>query len=280
MPELSVVLMGQLGNILFQLSILYAYGKKLGIKPVLYSSYTNEHFNNKYKNHFVKNNLIFDFIEFREGLPEGSIIKIREEPGKPCNYVDYTDMINDYIYSASSRWNNIYMFEGWFQTSKYFNEYISDIKQFIIPPNMFNTNHQIINSYFLHIRGGDYLRYELHLLPFIDEYYDKCIEMLPLKHNTSIIILTNDMDYVKTFKSLERLTNVIYYEGNELESFDLMSKCIGGICANSTFSWWGSALNNYEFKDIMMPHKWFTDDNFKYQDIYYTPNGVKEVKIV
>jgi hypothetical protein len=36
-----------------------------------------------------------------------------------------------------------------------------------------------------------------------------------------------------------------------------MSKCKkGGICANSSFSWWGSWLNKNESKKVFMPSEW------------------------
>jgi glycosyltransferase involved in cell wall biosynthesis len=48
-----------------------------------------------------------------------------------------------------------------------------------------------------------------------------------------------------------------------------MGKCQGGICANSTFSWWGAWLGNRNNNHVFMPRPWFPHNRFNYSDIYW-----------
>jgi glycosyl transferase family 25 len=49
-----------------------------------------------------------------------------------------------------------------------------------------------------------------------------------------------------------------------------MSQCQGGICPNSSFSWWGARLNPN--RKLILPSKWFNDSNF-YTNGYYFPEA-------
>lgn len=124
-------------------------------------------------------------------------------------------------------------------------------------------------SAFLHIRGGDYKNHWVHDVG-LDYYYEKAIQQFP--KGTHFYVFTNDIEYAKTKTFLKSISYSFVFE-NEVDSLYLMSQCgVGGICANSSFSWWGAYLNRN--RKIIMPSKWYNQSHF-YTDGYYFDNVIK-----
>jgi hypothetical protein len=126
---------------------------------------------------------------------------------------------------------------------------------------------------FLHIRGGDYVNHWLHDVGLQRGYYQRAIEHFP--KDTHFYVFTNDIAYAK---SIDVLANVphTYITTDEVTTLAQMASCtMGGICANSSFSWWGAYLN--PARTIVMPDKWYNSDDF-YTDGYYFP-GVQRCAV-
>jgi len=122
----------------------------------------------------------------------------------------------------------------------------------------------IINGAFIHIRGGDYVNHWLHHVD-LTAYYEKAIKYFP--HDTHFYIFTNDIEYAKSFTFLSTITYSFVIE-EEVMALTMMSKCTkGGICANSTFSWWGGFLNRN--RTIIIPSKWSNDSNIVQEEGYF-----------
>lgn len=122
---------------------------------------------------------------------------------------------------------------------------------------------------FLHIRGGDYVNHSFHDVG-LDSYYRRAIKCFP--PGTHFFVFTNDLPYAKSKKFLEGVSHSFIDTKDEVLSLLRMSRCkIGGICANSTFSWWGAYLNRN--RTLVLPSKWFNDPKM-YVDGYFFPGCI------
>ena len=122
---------------------------------------------------------------------------------------------------------------------------------------------------FVHIRGGDYVNNSYHDVG-LRSYYEKAVKLFP--SNTLFYVFTNDLDYAKTMDFLKEVPHV-FIIADEVISLAMMSRCSrGGICANSSFSWWGAFLNPN--RTITMPGTWYRDPT-PYIDGYYFPGVIR-----
>jgi hypothetical protein len=121
----------------------------------------------------------------------------------------------------------------------------------------------ISSTIFLHIRGGDYLTTDLLL--DLRDYYKKAISLFPGK---KFSVFTNDIHFSRNY--LDDFDYEIVRENDE-DSLYLMSQCEGGICANSTFSWWGGYLNKN--RKITWPRK-FSQKTHWHDNTYHVPGWI------
>jgi hypothetical protein len=127
--------------------------------------------------------------------------------------------------------------------------------------------YQGANKAFLHIRGGDYIGHGTHWIDLAD-YYARAVAMFPA--DTEFYVFTNDMDYAKQQSILSTIRYTFVEELNEVESLLLMSRCsLGGVCANSTFSWWGAMLNPTRI--LTLPSRMTNDAHWEMSSNYTAP---------
>jgi hypothetical protein len=236
-----------LGNRLFQVAFIYSYAKKYNKEYGYIENQNNPH---STLNYLEK---IYPFMN--KILIESPNV-YQEESHKCISYVNIPNYQEDTI------------FNGYFQCDQYFREYKSEIQNLFLLPSL---EHPLPhNSIFLHVRRGDYLYSPNHYID-LTLYYIKCVQFLNIQKekNYVLYIVSDDIEYCK--RDLSRIinklvSNVIYVEGlNEIETLSLMKECkLGGICANSSFSWWGAYLNPNPDKLVFFPSQWFR--NPKYQE--------------
>ena len=156
---------------------------------------------------------------------------------------------------------------GYFQNDQYFREYKDEISKMFLRQEMLddlsNRYPDAKNSYFIHIRRGDYLMNPNYFID-MDKYYNTAIQYI-LSNNpyAHFYVFSNDLPFCKQWHVLKYTPeesiqlmwdpapkkpplNITFVEHlGDVESLYLMVLCrLGGICANSTFSWWGGYLND------------------------------------
>jgi len=241
--KLYVRLHGGLGNQLFQVASGYGIAKKHDMILILVSDYRKESFPHQEEVDTYIKTLFSTFrIIHRDHLPE------------IAHYYEM-DNVQCFQYNESLGEDSIYI-EGYLQTEKYFKEYREDILALFKPYNL------RLDSYFIHVRRGDFLKADLHRID-LDDYYQRAISYIEaVDPHSHYYIVSDDIPYCKNlFESL----NKTFVEGDM--AFSIMTSCKGGICANSTFSWWGSYLIDRE-KIVILPKQWVNNGHDN-ADLYY-----------
>lgn len=174
--------------------------------------------------------------------------------------------------------NSHVFLNGYFQNEKYF----KDVKQELlghfydktIASKIAAKYPRTAESYFIHVRRGDYVGNKLYKINY-DEYLARALKHIVANavasadtNATSVhfYVVTNDTAYCKKHPLLSKKNNKAQFTilddscMSTLETLHFMASCrLGGICANSSFSWWGSYMNPNEEKRVYFPYEWMTN---------------------
>jgi hypothetical protein len=151
-----------------------------------------------------------------------------------------------------------YYFRGYWQTPLYFESIRPQIEREIHVKEEFSTQEfeqlkeKILkeNSVSVHIRRGDYLAGNDHIvLPL--EYYDKALHIIEtLKEDISIYVFSDDIEWCK-----KNFGNCMFVEMEDYLEFELMYSCKHHIIANSSFS--GLAAHLGDSQTVISPKIWY-----------------------
>lgn len=243
------ILTGGLGNQLFQVASIYGVSRKRNQLLVLdpknseknpHSNRSQDYFNTIFKRFLQKEDSLFSvFVRF---FSEFNMSKYRE---RDSHFHDLK------LTSSTSNYSN---YSGFFQNYKYFDSYLDELLQLFDLPQLPETR-----RFFIHIRLGDYVNNKDHYVD-LKKYYQTCLEIIRGQYgeNVEFCVFTNDKPsaekYLLTY--LPMVQNYTFGDSNELFALAEMRQCaLGGICANSTFSWWGAMLNPRKNKKIFFPNR-------------------------
>ena len=174
---------------------------------------------------------------------------------------------------------------GYFQSEKYF----LHCRDLILKE--FTFKNEIVDKTLDYLRGFDldntvciharcFTDYESIGLNVDLDYYTNALSMFD--KDKTIILISDDINKARSLLKFEN--KVVYSDNNYLVDFCIMTFVKHIIMSNSTFSWWGSWLNNRSDKIIVAPKEWYpkgvvnfippwVDKPYQTNDIY-CPNWV------
>lgn len=179
------------------------------------------------------------------------------------------------VFDLDTKVKRIYL-QGLWKNEKYF----KNIRPLIL--NSFSFKRQLneknqhlleqikrTSSVSLHVRRGDYISNEIYKSIVGDvcsyDYYLNSLRYLEEKlgPGLSYFIFSDDIDWVKeNLNFLNDRDTVFIGHNTGKDSYidmQLMSQCKHNIIANSTFSWWGTWLNQTPDKIVIAPKMWYND---------------------
>ena len=232
-------LMGGLGNRLFQVASIYGIARTRGELFVLNQSYCDRNAHSPVQ---YLDSVFNRFFEHRHAY----IYRHDERQLHSHNHELYTQPVSSKLYI------------GYFQNYLYFENYLDDLRKLFRFPLASPTP-----TFFIHFRFGDFVNNRNHYVD-LKKYYKKCLSYIQqdLKHkypHPHFYAFSNDPNLCKNYiaQHLPELDGYYtYIHSDEQTAMAQMIQCThGGICSNSTFSWWGAMLNPNPDKFICFPDK-------------------------
>lgn len=148
--------------------------------------------------------------------------------------------------------------QGYFGSEKYFKHRRDEIIGLFKNKDIINDiKGNFKNSLSVHVRRGDYInRPTIH--PFLTmDYYKMAMVYIDCHTKVDIIYLLAEDRDMRWCKENFKDKRIVFVEGlPDYINLYMMSKCTHNIIANSSFSWWGSWLNENKDKIIVAPKKW------------------------
>lgn len=181
-------------------------------------------------------------------------------------------MVYEDQYDDTIRYEGNVYFKGFWQTDKYVKTL--DKKIFTpkekIPKELMQVVSQILAAVCpvaIHIRRGDYFqgKYASIFGVCSSNYFVRAMQTLESLEKSEItyFVFSNDLEWVNAnipFKCKKVV--VPNYNVNSFWYIYLMSLCHHNIISNSSFSWWGAYLNEFEGKKVLGPSRWMNNSDF------------------
>lgn len=244
-------LKGGLGNQLFQIAAGFSYALDFNLEFRLNTGLLDKWHCIQGESPKVYFDNIFSNIDVTNHIPSNTY----NEPS--FTYQKIPNGLNEYI------------FDGYFQSEKYFKHNSESILSLF----NFEKFKDLVDEYdcrdacSIAVRRGDYLNHR-HIYNVLDmSYYNKAME---IANCNKYIIYSDDMDWCKNNFIGDQFIFADSISRNAPAIIYLTSICKHNIIANSTLSWWGAWLNQNDHKKVIVPKLWFTTKNMSSVDLVPT----------
>ena len=268
--------MGGIGNQMFQ----YAAGRRLALKhkTILKLDLTFLLDRTPLEN-FTYRDYALDAFNIQENFfnpTENNICRI-EQKLKPMNSINEPHF---YFWESMLCAPDDSYLNGYWQSEKYFKD-VEDIirNEFTVKLKADGLNKKLaeeINTceaVSLHVRRGDYasnpVTNKYHGLCSLDFYQKALKKITSCTENPHFFIFSDEPEWAQENLNFKHPFKFVTRNGAEksYEDLRLMSMCKHHIIANSSFSWWGAWLSEYQKKIIIAPRRWFNNDNLSTIDL-------------
>ena len=227
-----------LGNQLFQMAAVFAHAKKHKRTPVISRDGANKHTKEKFGETV--------FSRFKKGTTKPDA-KYNQ---RTVNTFTSKEVIPDK--GSHLLINGVYICES------YFKPYGREFVDSLVLPSMADSP----DACFIHVRRGDTLKGIFGMLYYVNlmqRYIPRAIDLVRSKKGSSVKfhIFSDDLEWCRRQPLFQTPDFVFIDEKDPVRALTMMSKCVvGGICWNSTFSWWASYINPNPNKIVTMPLQW------------------------
>jgi hypothetical protein len=226
MPYVTVVLGAGLGNRFFQVAAMLGYAEAHGHTPVFVESFIED--NPSHPGPYSIVDLFPSIPILRESVDWVTCKEVEEFTYSPfCYHKGHVRLL------------------GSFQSHLYFPTSSIPCPALLVPART------AADTYFLHVRRGDYLHpLCAHHRVSLESYWERCLSLIPATEATQFLVCSEDMEWCRA-ELPRRLSQWIKPHQwrflppcDDAATLAAMIGCgAGGLCANSSFSWWAAYWN-------------------------------------
>ena len=291
-PRATAVLMGGIGNQLFQISAAMQLAKLQQIS-IDWSEYRNPRLVEKSEPEILRSGLSTQFV--RSGTSKqsrifGRLVQVvlrmenRESFSNPLNRIFVIPTINillsfrykrpsvlmHYKRIVQNKKGSILIhpvFIGYFQDfSLVKNDSVFIIKQYLFSDPPSNKLRTILEKYnnskfiVLHFRFGDYLQESSFGIPHLEYFQNAAGQLLKKYPDLKFCAFSDEQPLAKRYYRQSSEDLIEWFPEKTLtaiEELQVMSLGTAFIISNSTFSWWAARFSSAESIDIIAPIPWF-----------------------